>query len=343
MTSPPPSLSVVIVTPHDFAHIRRAVRHLRDQEAAVEIELILVAPSKAAVSDIRCGELDGFGATRTLDVGPIHNVDRAAASGVVAASADAVAVIEDHAYVQAGWARAIIDAHRDALWVSVGSVMGNANPRSGLSWANLFLGYGWWVDPGSAGPMRDVPLHNGSYRRADIVALGETLPDRMGRGGDLHDRLRTGGGRMFLAADARINHANPSRLLATADLRFHAGRIYAAERMAAQSWSPVRRFLYAATAPLIPLVRLRRLYTDHLAAGRCHRKLFPRILPGLIVALGFDAAGQAAGFVRGPGRGPGVLAVFEMYRMRHLSRSDRRLLAEPEGDCLGWHRDDETR
>ncbi|MCZ2837702.1 hypothetical protein [Modestobacter sp. VKM Ac-2985] len=323
-----PALSIVVVSPHDFAHVRRTVRHLREQDDADQLELVLVATTEAAVADARPSELVGFAATRTVAVGAIPNVDRAAARGVLAASADLVAVIEDHAYVAPGWVRAVLAAYRDAPWVSVGSVMENANPDSSLSWANLVLGYGWWIDPAAAGEMRDVPSHNGSYRRAALAAFGEELPDLMVRGGGLHDRLRADGGRMFLAADARIAHVNPSTLPATADLRVNAGRLYGDERRRQERWPAAKRVLYAVAAPLIPAVRFRRIRAEHLAPGREHARLFPRALPGMIAALVLDAAGQALGYLRGAGRAPEVLAVFEMDRMQHLRRRDRERLAE---------------
>lgn len=324
-----PALSVVVVTPRDFGQIRRTVRHLREQDVASALELVLVAPSQAALADRGHGELDGFGAVRTVTLGTIPDVDRAAAHGMLAASAPVVAVVEDHAFVQRGWAQAIIEAYRDAPWVAVGSTIENANPRSATSWANLLLGHGWWIDPSQAGEMADVPGHNGSYRRSALAPFGDDLPDRMGRDGDLHDRLRAQGGRMYLAADARVAHVNPSRLTATADLRLHAGRLYGATRAAGDRWSPVKRLLYALASPLIPLVRLRRLHADHLAAGRRHHELLPRILPALLGALGVDAAGQAVGYLRGPGRAAQRLAVFEMDRRRHLVTAERKLLDEP--------------
>jgi hypothetical protein len=327
--SPRPSLSVVVVVVHVFSQIRRAVRHLREQDLAGEIELVLVAPSEAVLGDRLAEEVDRFAAIRIVTVGPVLNVDRAAARGVQAATADVVAVIEDHAFVGPGWARALIEAHARSPWVAVGSAIENANPRSGLSWANLLLGYGWWIDRDRAGEMRDVPSHNGSYRREALAAFGDTLPDRMERFGGLHDRLRAGGGRMYLAGDARLAHANPSLLLPTARLRFHAGRLHATERAAGADWSIVKRLLYAVAFPLIPLVRLWRLFEDHLAAGRPHHHLFPRVIPALLVALFADAAGQAAGYLRGAGAARGVLAVFEMDRLHHLTAADRRLLSEP--------------
>lgn len=206
----------------------------------------------------------------------------------------------------------------------------NANPESSLSWANLVLGYGWWIDPARAGEMNDVPSHNSSYHRLAVANFGEELPGLMVRSGGLHERLRAQGGRMFLAADARIAHVSPSLVTATTDLRFHAGRLYGDERRAQQSWSPVKRWIYAVAAPLIPIVRFRRLHAEHLAPGCAHHRLSRRILPGLLAALVMDAAGQAAGYLRGAGRAPAVLAVFEMDRMQHLRASDRRRLTEPK-------------
>ncbi len=321
-----PELSVVVVTPHDFRQIRRTVTHLASQRRADAIELVLVATDEAAIADHDPAELVPFASVRLLPVGPIDNVDRAAARGMIEASAPIVASIEDHAYVQPGWVEAVLDAYSQGPWVSVGSVMGNANPRRGLSWANLLLGYGWWIDPSQAGELDDVPSHNATYRRAALDPFGEGLPDHVGRAGDLHDALREAGGRMWLCGEASITHANPSTVRATADLRFHAGRLYGHERATTGNWSWLLRLLYALAAPLIPLVRAKRLYEEHLAPGRALEGLVPRALPGLLAALAFDAAGQAAGYLRGPGRAPEVLATFEMDRLQHLDAHDRRLL-----------------
>ncbi|MGB5952557.1 MAG: hypothetical protein WBG57_08615 [Ornithinimicrobium sp.] len=317
-----PSLSVVVVSPSDFAQVRRSVRHLSGQDTADQIELILVATSPASVADHHPWEFDRFAAVRIVAYGLITNVDRAAALGVSEASADIVAVVEDHAFVGPGWARAVMEAYRAADWVSVGSVMENANPSSSLSWANLLLGYGWWVDPARCGAIFDVPGHNGSYARSALAALSEELPDLMVRGGGLHDRLRAAGGRMYLAADARIAHLNPSRPSSTAKLRYNAGRLYGHIRAETERWSPVKRAAYALACIVIPYVRLQRLHAEHLAVGRAHHHLTPRILPGLLLALSLDAAGQAAGYLAGPGRAQEVAATFEMDRMRHLSRAD---------------------
>lgn len=320
-----PELSVVVVTPTTFAQVRRTVEHLARQSAADRLELVLVAPRPDAVDDARPGELDPFAGVRTVAVGPIANVDRASADGVHAAAAPLVAIIEDHGFVQPGWADALLRAYASGTWHAVGAVMRNANPGSHLSWCNLLLAYGWWMHPERAGIVDDVPGHNVSYQRGALTAFGDDLADRLGRAGDLHDRLRDDGARFLLAPDAEVAHVNPSRWTSTVRLRFHAGRLYGWRRR--QGWSLARRVAYGLAAPLIPLVRLRHLRAGLLAgSGAAH--LVPAILPTLLAVLVVDAAGQAAGYLAGPGRSVEVLATFEMDRRQHLRRSDVPVLAE---------------
>jgi hypothetical protein len=322
-------LGVVVVTPSTFRQIRRTVEHLRLQADVDRIELILVAPDAAALADADPRELAPFGRVTRVEVGPIDNVDRAAARGMLRTTAPIVATIEDHAFVRAGWVGAILGAYDGQDWASVGSVMGNANPRRSLSWANLLLGYGWWIQRAQAGEHDDVPSHNATYRRSALDRFGDALPAHVGRAGDLHDRLRDAGERMLLHEDAAIDHVNPSATRATAELRFQAGRLYGAMRREQHGWGLARRWVYALASPLIPLVRLRRFHAEQFAPGQEHAGLFPRVLPGLVAALVFDAAGQAAGYLRGPGTAPEVLATFEMDRLQHLDARDRAAFAFP--------------
>lgn len=326
-----PQLSVVVVTPTRFGQVRRTVDHLRRQSAAGRIELVLVCPTADAVDDADPAELAPFAAVQVVPVGPIPNVDRASADGIHAARAEVVAIVEDHAFVQPGWAEGLLAAYASGDWTAVGSVMSNANPRTHLSWCNLLLAYGWWLHPERAGVHEDVPGHNISYRRAALTAFGEDLRDRLGRAGDLHDRLRASGAAMLLAPDAGVAHVNPSRWRSTTQLRVEAGRLYGWTR--SRAWSPARRLLYALGSPLIPFVRLLRLRGDQLAgSGAAH--LVPAVVPTLLAVLVLDAFGQALGYLAGPGRSVQVLATFEMDRRQHLARVDTPLLAPIGPDAV---------
>ena len=139
--------------------------------------------------------------------------------------------------------------------------------------------------------------------------------------------MASSGQPLALAADARVAHVNPSRLSATARLRFDAGRLYGATRAEQGGWGPLRRAVYVALGCLIPAVRYPRLRRDHLRAEP-FASLGARFWPALAVGLACDAAGQVAGYARGPGGSLDRLAVFEMDRMQHITRRDRRDLRE---------------
>lgn len=317
---PSPSLSVVVVATKDYTLVRRTVEHLRAQTIQNQIELLLVCESEAALG-APPEAFEEFYSVQLLEHGPIENVDRAQAPGIRAATADVVALVEDHAYPAPTWAETLLDAYASGPWSVVGSSIANANPRSALSWANLLIGYGTmgWVDPIREGEIEALPNHNVSYRRDVIQAYDDGLEDRLVRESGFHDELRAEGHRFYLSP-ARVYHVNPSRATSVWALRFAAGRLYGAQR--AEGWSPVKRLAYTAGSPLIPLVRLRRFKQDMFDGGP-HGSLWPRVGPATLFGFLADAAGQAAGYAAGEGDAPEKLAAFEFYRMRHVTEQDK--------------------
>src|SRR5262249_3803632 len=139
MTARAPEMSVVLVTPDGYQAIRKTISHLRAQTIRDQLEIIIVAPS-ADTLDPYLTELRDFLQFHVIEVGPIRSTGRAVAAGVRRASAPIVAYAEEHSYPEAGWAAALVEAHRGA-WAGVGGVLRNANPRSVASWANLILDF----------------------------------------------------------------------------------------------------------------------------------------------------------------------------------------------------------
>ena len=321
-----PALSVVVVTAAGFAAVRRTIAALRAQTVAATIEIVLVAPSKSALSDMAAGELDGFHSLALHEAGPIENVDHASAPGLLIARAPVVASIEDHAFPEPGWAEHLLNAWREyPESAAVGSAILNANPSSGLSWTNMLIAYGQWLEDRAAGPIEWLPAHNVSLRRDLLDAHAHELPSLLGREGLLLRKVLQAGHPFAFAPQARIHHVNPSTLRATAALRFDAGRLYGARRASDGRWNALKRLLYVGAGPLIPIVRYKRLRADMLGDKR-PRDAAGATSPALFLGLVFDAAGQMIGYAAGPGAAPRRLAVFEMDRMRHVTRRDRELL-----------------
>jgi len=317
-----PDLSVLIVAPQHFSHIRKTLRTLRAQTIKDRLEIIVVVPSADSVG-VDESELSGFFGYQVVDVGRIQSVDRAAARSVKHATATVVAILEDHAYPNPQWAEAIVAAHRTS-WAAVGPAVENANPATMLSWLNLLTSYGKWGGATGSMEVDDLPNHNVSYKRSVLMEFGSELENMVGREGSLHQSLRAKGHRFFMEPAAEIHHLNASRLSSTIALRFQAGRMFGATRARDERWSPLRRVLYVGGLPLIPAMHLPRILREVRARGR-QRELVPRILPALLFGLALEAIGEIVGYAFGAGNASRFLDKFEFDRLEHLTAGDRQV------------------
>jgi hypothetical protein len=309
-------LSVIALTPDRYETVRKTIRHLRAQTRCERMEIVLVAPSRAALA-VDEGELAAFGCWSIVEVGDLVSSAQARALGVRHARAPVVAFVEDHSYPAPGWLEALLRAHRDAC-AAVGPAIANGNPRTLVSWANLLIEYGPWLAPQASGPVEHLPGHNGSYKRDALVAYGEALATMLEAESVLHWDLRARGHVLRLEPAARTFHVNFSRWADSIPLRFQAGRLFGAAR--ARRWRPGRRLLYAAAAPLVPLVRLRRALRDARRTEHCPPPW--RLVAALLALLAVDAVGELVGYLTGPGRAMARTSAYEFHRERYLAARD---------------------
>ena len=192
----PPDLSVVLVTPDHFETLRTTVRQLRAQELQERLELVIVAPS-AELIDLDREELSGFFGVQVVELGEVRSVAAGSAAGVRAARAPVVAFGEDHCFPAAGWAKALIEAHRGP-WAVVGPAVANANPETAVSWADFLLGYGPWADPSPGGVMSHLPGHNSSYKRERLLEFDGELEPMLDAECVLHWELGRRGHQLYL-------------------------------------------------------------------------------------------------------------------------------------------------
>ncbi|HSM04441.1 MAG TPA: glycosyltransferase [Longimicrobiales bacterium] len=315
----PPLLSAILVAPDGPAEVRKTLRHVQAQDVRDRIEVILVTeePDRFEELDDEFAELGGL---RRVPFQPIERMGPAKAAGIAVARGGLVVHLEDHAYPRAGWARALLDAWREGEWAAVGPAMGNANPRSGTSWANLFVGYGRWVAPSWSGEREALPGHNCAFDKRILMERGDEL------GADFDDewaffgRLRERGHRFYLTAEARVDHQNISAFASAARLRFHHGRLTAADR--ARSWSLGKRAAHVLALPLVPLRRFQEVWHQVRASG-IDGSIRRRLLPSLLALVTVGSLGEGVGYAFGPGSSPRRKADLEHDRTRHLNRRDR--------------------
>jgi len=301
-----PQLSVIVITVDDGRTVATTLRHLRAQTAWDQLEIVVVAPQPVAVA--------GFRWVRSVVAEVGRSTAAARAAGVRAATTPVVAFVEDHSFPEPGWAAALLMAHKQPC-AGVGPVMGNANPATLTSWANLIIEYGPWLAPQAGGPVVLIPGHNSSYKRAVLLAYGDRLEAMLDAEGVMHWDLQARGETLWLEPTAKTNHCNFSRIGPSVTLRFYGGRLFASARC--REWSWWRRAMYGVAAPLIPLVRFGRI----VGAGRIPWRAVPVTLAGLVV----DGFGEFIGYLTGGGNAIGVLSDLEFHRERFLTAADRQL------------------
>jgi hypothetical protein len=314
-TGATPRLSVLLIASGPYEELRAVVAALRHQGPVEEIELVIVASSRAALGAPE-DELRDFAAVRIAEHGPIDSLGGPLAQGLRAASAPVVAVTEDHAFPEPGWAGALLAAH-DGPYAAVGPALVNANPGSAISWGNFLLSYGPWAAPVAAGLVDDLPEVNASYKRSAILGLDGDLESLLEKGGAVFRELRAQGHGLYLEPAAQVRHANFDRLDPTARYRVSSARLYADVRAREEGWPAARRLAYLIAAPLIPVVRFARLARS--LRGRGH-PLSPRIVAGLALTLVLDTAGQMLAFAAGRGRALDVLHEIEFEGERRPVR-----------------------
>ncbi len=317
-----PAMSVIITTPDSYETIRALVGRLRAQTACAALEVIVVAPSAAAVH-AGLADLQDFCCWRVVEIGAMRTVAQAKAAGIRQATAPLVVLTEDHSLPDPAWAQALIEAHRHD-WAAVGPAMHNGNPESLVSWADFLLGYGPWCNPAEAGEVDELPGHNSAYKRALLLKREARLEALLGAETVLHHELRAGGHRLYLEPAAKTFHINFTEPRRWIPYLFHSGRVFAAVR--AQRWPLWHRAAYSAAALLIPLVRLRRLLP---VIRRACPDLLPRVIAPVLFALTVDAIGQWMGYTAGAGRSAEHVARLEYHRDGNTARVAPRAVAPP--------------
>lgn len=186
----PPLMTVVLVTPGRYDALRDTLDHLAAQRIAERLELVVVAPSTAALGP-EPAAVGGFHSRSLVETGPFRSTGHAVAAGVRCASGPIVVYVEEHVAPEPDWAEALVEAF-DGPWAAVGPALVNANPGSRTSWAAFVQDYGPWLDPIVSGERDRLPVHQAAFDRAVLLALGEEF-ETLFEGEILFDELRSRG------------------------------------------------------------------------------------------------------------------------------------------------------
>ena len=294
----PPSdikMSLVVVSPGNYSTIRMTVSFLAEQTMCGLLELVIVAPSRDELG-LLVSEVAGFHSVQIIEVGAVVFRGRASAAGVRAARGPIVAMVENHAFPQRGWAEALVEAH-DGPWVGVCPQIEIFNPKTVCSRAERIIDYGTWVGHDTSREIARLPWHNASYKRDALMQYDGELESLLEPEEALQRRLRDGGCRFYLEARARLMHVSDSIPRSALKGSFYRGRDFAAER--SRDWSLVRKGTYVLCSQVFPVRRLLLLRQNYRRFSKKHRVL--PLVPAVLGLLVVTAVGECAGYLFGEG------------------------------------------
>lgn len=305
--------SLILIASEGTASIARLLGRLRRQTAAAKLEIVIAAEAPHVI-EIGALSEPAFADLRVIEA-DLGTSARARAQAIFEARAPILILVEDHSFpVTDDWAERILLAHRNE-YTGVGPAIHNANPATAISWANLIVEYGPFMNPKGAGETDFLPGHNSSYRRDALIAFGAGLVGMLEAEWVLQTKLRACGHRFWIDPSIAVAHLNYARFWPSFELQLLGGWMFAASR--SEAWTVPRRLFYAALFPAIVLLRVHRATGQTLRAPKARANAL-RSLPMAALLLLASGLGEGIGYAFGDLGRRNALARMEYARWRNL-------------------------
>jgi glycosyltransferase involved in cell wall biosynthesis len=293
VTTSAPDLSVVIPSVNGLGMLVECLDALQAAEGGAWLEVLVVD---------RCGDAvrrevhRRFPEAVVIPTAPDATIPAMRAIGFRHARAAAVAVIEDHVLVPAGWAGQMLDALAAGSDVVGGSVVNAATGRI-VDWAAFLCEYSQVLPPGPAGRIEILAGNNVVYRRAVLERYAAAIDE--GRWEDhLHQAMRRDGVRIRCHPEIVVDHKRHYTVSEYLAQRYLYARAYAGLRSV--QMTTARRAAAGVSRLALPPVLLSRIVSRALAAG-CPRAALAGSLLLLPLFVCAWAAGEVVGYAAGPG------------------------------------------
>ncbi len=286
-------LSVAVIAGDLRERADICLRHILSQSALERMEILLLDLNPEA------GELASAShpGVRVLPGPGLRYYCEAQAELVRAARAPLIAFVEDHTYVQPGWAEAVIRGF-DSPRVSVVNYAFTVVHDGYMSRSILLAEYGPWMAPHPGGPISHAASNNVAYRRDALLPHIEGNDAAFETEFLSHRAIRRGGGIIRLVPAALAAHESWCSLAEACLANGAQKRVIGARRSVL--WSRTRRILWSAAMSVAPPLFLMRLAWSLRLRPRLWTTLVAA-LPVLLAIYACCAWNEALGYLFGAG------------------------------------------
>jgi hypothetical protein len=290
---PNPVLTVVFVAGNCRERVQRALRGLLSQDIADQIAIIVYDRADQPRRDLP--ELTSPNVTYEA-VGKNSTLGQLQKRGLLAATTDVIAFIEEHVLVPPGWARESLRLHSEGYAGVTGFFLAG-NPQHRWSRLTFSITYGDYALSRNVGVTTTIPGDNSSFIRNKVLHYADDL-EKMLNSDILLIRRLVDDGEQCYRANLALKHWNEDKWWdAWTALRLW-NQMYMSNRLTTEKWPLRKRVLRTLSLPLIPL---HRLYSNfkYARTNRSDMKQFCLDLPAVAFLHIGSAAGIAAGLLFG--------------------------------------------
>ena len=282
-------VSVIIASYNSRFTIEKCLRSLLNQRTSRGFEIILVDSSTDGTAELVRQEFSAVKVHHFNDrkfPGEARNIGITKARGRIMALIDADCVAADD------WLEQLAAAHESSR-SAIGGAIGNANPESRLGWAAYFCEFSQWMPGTKGGAMTDIAAANMSYKRSLFDLYGPLSEGGYCSDTDFHWRLAANGHRLWFVPEIQVSHHNIDQFNKFLRHEFFHGQSFARVRIDHHRFSRLKRSLYAAFWPLIPLKLMLRT-TRACLANRHYRHAFCQSAPLVFLGILSWSMGEAS-------------------------------------------------
>jgi GT2 family glycosyltransferase len=284
---------VAIACVNGLPIIDECLQALNRQRGGVDVETIVVDCCRNGTAEhIR----RDFPHVKLFEAGSRLGIPELRAIAVSHATADVVAIIEDHCIVPEDWAEETLKAHESG-YAAVGGAVENGSVGRITDWAAFFCEYSHAMPPIHDGEADSIAGNNASYKR-DMLARVEESVIRNCWEYFLHEELKKLGVRFLSSPRVRLYHKKEFGFRYFLSQRFHYSRSFAAMRAARVPTT--LRLIYLLLSPFLPALMMWRIGRQVLKKKRHYGEFFLSI-PALTAFLWAYALGEFTGYLAGPG------------------------------------------
>ena len=289
----PAELSVVIPSVNGWSDLEGCLAAVLRQGSDVRVQVVVVD---------RCGDTvrsrvrQSHPSVRLIEVDESVTIPGMRARAFAAATAPAVAVIEDHVIVPPGWAKQMLAALDGADRVVAGSVE-NAATSTLLDWAAFLCEYSHCIPPMQAGKVDWLTGNNVVYPKALLDRFHAVVEEGKWEN-RLHDAMRDAGVSLVCHPEIVVGHKKHYTFGEYLSQRYLYARSYAGARV--EGAAPPVRAAYGVAAATLPPLLFYRTVARIMKKGR-HRALLFKSLPLIGVFSLAWGWGEVIGYWSGAG------------------------------------------